>query len=44
MRYVLHYRRFHPYGKGLIGLGHARPLTRIRSWAAAHLEPTSCLL
>jgi opacity protein-like surface antigen len=23
VRYVLHYRRFHPYGKGLVGIGHA---------------------
>jgi opacity protein-like surface antigen len=23
LRYVLHYRRFHPYGKGMVGIGHA---------------------
>jgi opacity protein-like surface antigen len=23
LRYVLNYRRFHPYGKGLVGFGHA---------------------
>jgi len=23
LRYVLHYRKFHPYGKALVGIGHA---------------------